>query len=380
MSDYISKELFQRTPAGKTRTWQVKTEGDKLVTLTGDYGSDKKVSAPTHYQAKNVGRANERSAEQAAVDAAKSKYKAKLDEGYAETLEQLAVNDAIPRAMLARPKIEKEMKRINAAIEKQACYIQPKLDGFRCLADRRGLWTRNLRKIDTCRHIEEALKPLFLAYPDVVLDGELYSHEHASDFSKLQSLLTKDQTDMLEQLEVERVVGYHIYDFVSDKSFVRRFLEGRNLVTGLQGSNSGYCLEMVQTMRAKSVEHIYKKHAAFVEQGYEGTMIRISGSDYEQGKRAMQLVKLKDFHDEEFTIVDVKEGNGQWAGCAKSITCRMKNSDETFDAGCRGSMPQLKVVLDRAEDYIGGKATVQFFDKFPSGKPRFPIATKYFTR
>lgn len=373
---WTSEVLYQRTSTGKTRTWQVFADGDSVCTETGDYGGSKKKSSPTKYFAKNVGRSNERSAEQVAIDTAKSKRKDKLDSGYVVSLEKLAKQEAIPRAMLAKPKFEKELKRVEVSIKDGACFVQPKLDGFRCLADRRGLWTRNLRPITTCNHIANALAPVFDLYPDLVIDGELYNHELKDDFGKIQSLLTKDQPDFIDALEAERSIEYHVYDFIDEGDFKRRFLRGRSILSKNCLSSS---VVHVKTSKASSVDFIHEKHASFLSAGYEGTMIRLSKAEYEQNKRASQLIKLKDFHDEEFTIVEVKEGKGQWTGFAKSITCCLKGTDETFDAGCKGTQNQLRSLLEMKHLYEGGKATVQFAQKFPSGKPRFPIATKYFT-
>ncbi len=371
---WSSPVLYHTTPGGKIKTWCVVTEGDSYCTGTSDLHGTVTWSAFTKCQAKNVGGSNERSPEQVAVDTAKSKMQAKLDENYTLSLEELEEKALIPRAMLARPSMEKEISKVSKAVSLRKCFVQPKLDGFRCLADRRGLWTRNLRKIETCQHIEKALKPVFEANPNLVIDGELYNHDLRNDFGKIQSLLTKTHVDMFDALEAENLIQYHVYDFVEEASFLTRFLGNKSLLEGIQFT------KIVRTVRVKTVDSIYEKHIEFVRDGYEGTMVRISNSNYEQNKRAAQLLKLKDFQDEEFTIVSVNEGKGQWAGYAKSITCQMKGSEDTFDAGCSGTQQMLKTVLDRAEDYVGGKVTLQFFQKFPSGKPRFPVAIKYFTR
>jgi len=371
---FVNNQLIHRTPGGKLNTWSIVVVGNRYHTITGEYNRDVgRQSAYTVCFAKNVGASNERSAEQVAIDTATSKYKAKLDEGYVETIEEIEAQDRVPRAMLAKPKLDKEMTRVAAAALLGQCLVQPKLDGFRCLADRFGLWTRNLRKIETCRHVEEALKPVFEKYPDLVIDGELYNHNLRSDFGKIQSLLTKQRVGLFDALETEDIIQYHVYDFVEKSSFTDRFVGNIQKVSGVD------FVKIVETIRVWDVDSIYRKHKKFIEKGYEGTMVRVSAKGYEGKKRASQLIKLKDFSDEEFTILDVKEGKGQWSGYAKSITCAMKNSEDTFDAGCSGSQPQLRVLLERSEEYIGGTATVQFFDKFPSGKPRFPVATKYFT-
>ena len=371
---YESEILYHRTPGGKLKTWQVITDKEDYYTLTGDVGSTPRKSSPTRCYPKNVGRSNERDAVQSAIDTAKSKRQAKLDSGYVLSIEEIEKQDKIPRAMLAKPKFDKELHKVESAAKKGLCLVQPKLDGFRCLADDRGLWTRELRRFDTCRHIEKELEPLFKENPGLVIDGELYNHNLKNDFGKIQSLLTKKDVGLFDQIEAETTIQYHVYDFVSDEPFTSRFISGMKKLSDLK------YVKIVKTTRVWDLDSIYKKNALFLEMGYEGTMVRLSVKGYEQNKRASQLIKLKKFEDSEFVIKSVNEGKGQWSGFAKSLTCYTRDGSSTFDAGCSGNQALLKNILENADDYIGGKTTVQYFGVFPSGKPRFPVAVKYFKR
>ena len=67
----------------------------------------------------------------------------------------------------------------------QPVYIQPKLDGVRCLFTKNGAYSRTGKQFMNLRHIEIALKPFFDQQPDVILDGELYNHKLKNDFEKL---------------------------------------------------------------------------------------------------------------------------------------------------------------------------------------------------
>ena len=71
-------------------------------------------------------------------------------------------------------------------------YIQPKLDGIRCLFTADGAYSRNNKKFMNLKHIEMALKPFFEQHPDVVLDGELYNHElnRSSDHHRCSIVFT----------------------------------------------------------------------------------------------------------------------------------------------------------------------------------------------
>jgi len=368
---YKSGFLFYRTPSGKVKYWYVQSFDNRVVTFTGDENMPPKASSPTSYKALNVGRSNQRSPSQVAEDKAKSMERDKLASGYRRSIHELLEQDKIPRAMLAKANMDKDVSYVKRAIKNGNCYVQPKLDGFRCLADARGLWSRELRKTETCPHIEEALKTVFNKYPELVIDGELFNFELREDFTKIQSLLTKKNVDFLDTLHCEDVIELHVYDCLLKGNFLHRYKEIRRMLDGIPH------IKIVKTIRVGSFDSIYENHSKFLIEGYEGTMVRVSDKEYEQQKRPRQLIKVKEQDDEEFVIVGFVEGKGQWSGCAKSVNC-VTSQGKTFSSGCAGSMGQMSALLSKESMYVGGKATVFFNGKFPSGVPRFPVAKKFF--
>lgn len=72
-------------------------------------------------------------------------------------------------------------------------YIQPKLDGVRCLFTKHGAYSRTGKQFMNLRHIEKDLKPLFDHQPNIILDGELYNHKLKHDFEKIISLVRKQK-------------------------------------------------------------------------------------------------------------------------------------------------------------------------------------------
>ena len=92
-------------------------------------------------------------------------------------------------------------------------YIQPKLDGVRCLFTANGAYSRNNKKFMNLQHIEMALKPFFEQQPDVVLDGELYNHKLKNDFEKIISLVRKQKPTEEDRRDAQHLVQFHVYDY-----------------------------------------------------------------------------------------------------------------------------------------------------------------------
>ena len=84
---------------------------------------------------------------------------------------------------------------------KSVVYMQPKLDGVRCLIQSdsysdKGIilqtvtaYSRNGKEWKNIDHILEELVPFFTKHPDVVLDGELYNHNFKDDFESIISMV-----------------------------------------------------------------------------------------------------------------------------------------------------------------------------------------------
>ena len=90
-------------------------------------------------------------------------------------------------------------------------YIQPKLDGVRCLFTAKGAFSRTGKQFMNVYHIEQQLNPFFAANPNTVLDGELYNHELKDDFEKIISLVRK-QFPKYDFCSLNKILtGLHLY-------------------------------------------------------------------------------------------------------------------------------------------------------------------------
>ena len=98
----------------------------------------------------------------------------------------------------------------------QQVYIQPKLDGVRCLFTKDGAFSRTGKQFMNVKHIENELQPLFNDYPNLILDGELYNHALKNDFEKIISLVRKQKPNPFDRSEAYEFVEFHWYDIIDD--------------------------------------------------------------------------------------------------------------------------------------------------------------------
>lgn len=239
----------------------------------------------------------------------------------------------------------------------------------RCIAKKDGLFTRSGRKYNSCPFIISALEPLFKACPNMIIDGELYSHEHKHDFNKISSLLSKQDPTPEEIEECKKYIKYYIYDFpvinsyiYETANFIDRFDCGKTLFNNIEYT---VIVHPVEVLNHSELDSIFEK---LLEEGYEGQIIRLNGP-YEN-KRSKYLLKRKLFQDDEYKVISFNEGVGDRSGTAASVTCVTK-SGHIFNAGIIGDINYAITLLEKNDDYIGSMATIIYFNLTPSGVPRF---------
>ena len=115
-------------------------------------------------------------------------------------------------------------------------------------------------------------------------------------------------------------------------------------------------------------------YGEYTQSGYEGQMVR-QDTPYEC-KRSKNLLKRKEFITEEYTVVRVEEGQGNWSGYAKKFVLVLENGTQ-FSSGVRGSQAQLKALWESTEKPTW--VTCRYFELSNDGIPRFPVVIDYGT-
>jgi len=362
-------KLYKRDSKGKTRVWEVEVgySNDDYAGIRTVAGLDngKKVTSEWNLsEAKNVGKSNSTTAYTQAQAEAKALWDKRIEKEYFVDIGMIDSYDKFD-PMLAGDYTKLKVKPTNG-------YSQPKLDGIRCIANSKGLWTRSGKPITSCPHIWEEVRDLLEANPNVTLDGELYNHELKQDFNKIVSLVRKTKFTDDDLAESQRLVQYHVYDIHCssnpDVTFSIRNVELEEYVTD---SFEQY-VHLVPTTFYNDQDELDELYSAYTADGYEGQMVRLD-EKYEN-KRSKYLLKRKEFITEEFEVVSMEEGQGNWSGHTKRFILRLADGREV-GAGVRGNQDQLSKLWESQE--TPSWATLRYFDLTPDGIPRFPVVIDY---
>jgi DNA ligase-1 len=107
----------------------------------------------------------------------------------------------------------------------------------------------------------------------------------------------------------------------------------------------------------------------YVNESYEGQILRTDG--WYENKRSKNLLKHKSFIDEEYTIIDICEGEGNRAGTAGYFVFETSEG-KPFKSNVKGTWEETAEMLKNRKKLIGKEATVKYFNLTPDGIPRFP--------
>lgn len=253
------------------------------------------------------------------------------------------------------------------------CFAQPKIDGMRCIANIDGLWSRLNRRIISVPHVEAFLMNFFEDYPSVILDGELYNHDLHDDFNTIMSLTKKTKPTMEDLDRSERLIEYWVFDMFDEEYPNITFEERWDFLNKeLFAKYPDNRIVPVHTTKILTEQDLNLDFITLLEHGYEGQMVRFN-KPYEQ-KRSSVLLKRKEMQDEEFQLLDIEEGQGNWAGYAKIAICQTIDGRQ-FGAGISGTQEFNYKLLREKEKYRS--VTVKYQALTPDGVPRFGIAIKF---
>ena len=259
----------------------------------------------------------------------------------------------------------------------QPVYIQPKLDGIRCVMKADGCYSRNGKKFMNVQHLyTKTIKELFKVNPLLVLDGELYNHDLRDNFEKIVSLVRKQKPTSDDRKEARKLIQYHVYDYVMAYKDKLDLIES-DMNRYSKRSASLACTDMygkhirfVPTTRLYDLKQAKFAHQRYLDEGYEGSILRLNGA-YKCG-RSYDLMKFKDFSDTEAKIIDWVEGKGKRRGTIGKFIA-IDSDGVKFGMPVMDNFEYLQKNFKKMQRYVGKIATFTYFERTKAGSYRHPL-------
>ena len=373
---------------GKSKLWSIRVFerlGTGVIEVSHGYLDGKiQTTEKIISVGKNIGKKNETTPLQQAISEAKAAWTKKIESGYSETMLANSFDcDAFEQESDEEPTVSRG-KGVSAEApfpmlahdyHKRGkasafpCFTQRKLDGTRCIAiPQKGLFSRLRKTFPHMEHIKEEIDMLSEIVPTIILDGELYST--SLTFQEIVGLVKREtlkKGDAEKQLQIK----YHVYDIImEDKTYEERY-------QALQEIFDNYTFEhlvLVQTDMCGSEEQMKEQHAQYVAEGYEGIMLRTKKGLY-KNSRSVDLLKYKEFFDDEYEVVGFEQGTGLEDGSV--IWVCVTPEGKTFNCRPRGTREDRQRLYENGDLYIGKKLTVRYQELTDEKVPRFPVGITF---
>lgn len=384
--------LYTRDSKNKIRFWEVTSTFEvndqgyiPIVIKYGQEGSDK-IQTKLRYtkSGKNIGKSNETSIKQ----------QAELDISYLiqQQLDKSYVLDISDYKDPVRPMLAHKYNDRKHTIEweyKDRYLASRKLNGIRCFIvydngvfryeSRTGKPFKELLHITSDILVNELINANGVSTTNIILDGELFHPD--IPFEIICSLINSDEYTSITDPETGKLyntedIRFYCYDVVSNEdgfkhlSYKDRFINVEKEYTHF---NSFYFVENVVV---NSEEDLITLAQEWINEGYEGLMLRDRNASYSFGKRSVALLKYKLMLDTEFKIIDIYTADND----PEKIVLLLENHFAltkqygVFDCCLKGDKKEnLKLLNEKDKLITTHWCTVQYQVLSQYNVPLFPV-------
>jgi ATP-dependent DNA ligase len=367
--------LYDKAKNGKIKQWSIETKGDKIITKHGYIDGKMAEKSKVIHKGKNIGKSNETTPEKQAELEARSKVKLQRRKGYTEKLNDLIAGKV---KVNYNPMLAKTYEPGKGMLPKN-CYAQPKLDGIRCVAVKKDycvrFWSRTGKEFlvlwDLARELNHVMDN------DTIWDGELYYHGWS--FERITRAVKKECPDSYK-------IQYHVYDIPKTNGVAGDQTKFSVRNCWLEFAHKATINDRLKFYTAVPVSDetlAIILHDEYVRNGYEGLILRDGDAPYLWKHRGKELLKYKEFVDEEFRIIGYRSGSGVDEGTiifkchtgGRRDKCLQYNANGSgyFDVRPKGTVEHRRDMYAVGWRYVGKMLTVRYQERTLYDVPKFPV-------
>lgn len=378
------KYLLGKSSTGKFRWWQIEWDEDNYIedlgfALIRTYGqvNGKVTEAPIIYVPH--GKANRTTKEQALLQF-NSEVKKQLDKGYKETekhpneyteeeLQNIYGDVKVRAGATVKPMLAKKATDIKSSktFDKEY-YISRKVNGVRCLiyydgkevkTSSRGATNYDMAIFHIITH--PLIEQFFKNHPTTILDGEIF--KSGWSLNTISGICRK-QSSVNDGKDLQ----FYWYDIVDlSQPFTERWKLMQEWSKELQLSNfdpekrfedDELHIQLLPQEKISGYNNMKKLHDEWVQDGWEGAVIRLASSVYKPGSRGNDWIKIKVYQDAEYPIVGLSEGLREEDMCFILET----SSGQQFKCKPIGDRGQKQWYREHIDELIGKNLTIKYFE------------------
>jgi ATP-dependent DNA ligase len=277
--------------------------------------------------------------------------------------------------MNLKPMLAKSSTQCQNSVLDKVMYCSKKLNGVRCMMK----WSPELNKVITISrggkdynasttHLTAEVSDFLKKNPTYILDGELYHFGHylqeLSGIARLDHW--EDRCNILQYWIYDIADGEKIFKNESKKKIEDRLTILEEMQILFANNPKIHILEHVRT---EGWDTVQKLHDRWVKEGFEGLVARKPDKVYEFGKRSSTMIKVKQYQEEEFEIIDYSEKLREEDFCFIMQT----KDGKVFEAKPIGDRQIKADYINNIDNIIGRMGTVKFFELSKDGIPQQPI-------
>ena len=268
-----------------------------------------------------------------------------------------------------KPMLAKQAKDIkNLKIFDKEYYISRKINGVRCLiyydgnqvkTSSRGATDYNIAIYHIITH--PLIEKFFKNHPDAILDGEIFKKNLSLN---IISGICRSQKTINDGKNLQ----FYWYDIIDLQApFSKRWnimqewskeLQLSDFDPDKQFSDEELHIQFLPQEKISGWNNMKKLHDKWVQDGWEGAVIRLAESVYKPGARGNDWIKIKVYQDAEYPIIGISEGLREEDMCFILET----PNGQQFKCKPMGDREQKQWYRDHIDELKGKLLTIKYFE------------------